>query len=153
LEGPRDGQTEGRTRLGSEACCQASRQRPDTRRGKENRRLTQDCAQSRPESHPEGRCQGSNVAQGAGTAQQVGASTGGCQGEDTHRPTRCRQGQAHGEGEAKGSGSDQLIGTSLSQSFGEEPWFFDEEPSFIGEERSPSAAHGPRTESRAANHR
>ena len=49
LEGPRDGQTEGRTRLESEAACQGSQQQPKAGHGKENRLLTEDCAQSRQE--------------------------------------------------------------------------------------------------------
>jgi hypothetical protein len=99
LEGPRDGQTEGRTTLESEATCQGWQQQPKAGHGKENRRLTEDCAQSRQEVGKEDQGQRSQNLQGRGsTSEPSRANTRGCQ-EKEHDCSKERSGQSQGEGE------------------------------------------------------
>ena len=98
LEGPRDGQTEGRTRLESEAACQGSQQQPKAGHGKENRLLTEDCAQSRQEVGKKGQGQRSQDLKGRGSTSEASRATArGCQEKDFDR-SKERSGQSEGKG-------------------------------------------------------
>jgi hypothetical protein len=98
LEGPRDGQTEGRTRLESEAACQGSQQQPKAGHGKENRLLTEDCTQSRQEVGKKGQGQRSQDLQGRGSTSEASRATArGCQEKDVDCSQDC-SGQSEVEG-------------------------------------------------------
>ena len=98
LEEPRDGQTEGRTRLESEAACQGSQQQPKAGHGKENRLLTEDCAQSRQEVGQEGQGQCPQDLQGRGSTSEASRATArGCQEKDVDC-SKERSGQSEGKG-------------------------------------------------------
>jgi hypothetical protein len=115
LEEPRDGQTEGRTSLGSEAGCQGSQQQqPTTGRGKENRRPTEDCAQSRQEVCQESESQRAQDLQGRGSTSEASrAPARGCQEEDLDRA------KAHAdEGEEQGQGPSNQLGCPAGETFG-----------------------------------
>ena len=135
LEGPRDGQTEGRTRLESEGACQGSQRQPKAGHGKENRLLTEDCAQSRQEVGKEGQGQRSQDLQGRGSTSEASRATArGCQMEDPDC-SKERSGQSEGEGQ---SPSNEL-GCPASKSHGAQG------------SCSSRRAHRTRSESRAAN--
>jgi len=98
LEEPRDGQTEGRTRLESEAACQGSQQQPKAGPGKENRLLTEDCAQSRQEVGKKSQGQRSQDLEGRGSTSEASRATArGCQEKDVDC-SKERSGQSEGKG-------------------------------------------------------
>jgi len=135
LEEPRDGQTEGRTRLESEAACQGSQQQPKAGHGKENRLLTEDCAQSRQEVGTEGQDQRSQNLQGRGSTSEASRATArGCQEKDLDC-SKERSGQSEGEGQ----GPSNQLGCPASKAHGAQA------------SGSSGRAHRTRSESRATN--
>ena len=137
LEEPRDGQTEGRTRLESEAACQASQQHPKAGHGKENRLLTEDCAQSRQEVGKEGQGRCSQDLQGRGSTSEASRATArGCQEKDLDC-SKERSGQSEVEGE--GQGPSNQLGCPAGKAHGAQG------------SCSSRRAHRTRSESRAAN--
>ena len=137
LEGPRDGQTEGRTTLESEAACQGSQQRPKAGHGKENRLLAEDCAQSRQEVDKEGEGQCSQDLQGRGSTSEASRATArGCQEKDFDC-SKERSGQ--GEGESEGQGPSNQLGCPAGKAHSAQG------------SCSSRRTHRTRSESRAAN--
>ena len=137
LEGPRDGQTEGRTTLESEAACQGSQQQQKAGHGKENRFLTEDFGQSRQEVGKDGQRQRSQDLQSGGSTSEASrAAARGCHKED-HDCSKERSGQSEPEGEGQGP-SDQL-GCPAGKAYG------------VQGSCSSRRARRTRSESRAAN--